>query len=99
MLTKLERAKGIQFIKSMEGPHNFVVVYNTADKITNPVSSAIEKFNAAQFKDLKLSTTNIILNDEKTITIVSEIPNHKSGSELFLTNSRSDCTRQTFFEL
>lgn len=83
LLTKLERAKGIQFIKSMEGPHNFVVVYNTADKITNPVSSAIEKFNAAQFKDLKLSTTNIILNDEKTITIVSEIPNQAAALSYF----------------
>lgn len=42
LLDKLERAKGIQFIKSMEGSHNFVVVYSTSDKITNPVSSAIE---------------------------------------------------------
>ena len=83
LLTKLERAKGIQFIKSMEGPHNFVVVYNTVDKITNPVSSAIEKFNAAQFKDLKLSTTNIILNDEKTITIVSEIPSYTAAMSYF----------------
>lgn len=83
LLTKLERAKGIQFIKSMEGPHNFVVVYNTSDKITNPVSSAIEKFNAAQFKDLKLSTTNIILNDEKTITIVSEIPSQAAALSYF----------------
>jgi tetratricopeptide (TPR) repeat protein len=83
LLTKLERAKGIQFIKSMEGPHNFVVVYNTVDKITNPVSSAIEKFNAAQFKDLKLSTTNIILNDEKTITIVSEIPSQAAALSYF----------------
>jgi hypothetical protein len=99
LLTKLERAKGIQFIKSMEGPHNFVVVYNTADKITNPVSSAIEKFNAAQFKDLKLSTTNIILNDEKTITIVSEIPSQSSSAELFRQIPRPDCARQTFFEL
>lgn len=83
LLDKLERAKGIQFIKSMEGPHNFVVVYNTSDKITNPVSSAIEKFNAAQFKDLKLNTTNIILNNEKTITIVSEIPSQTAALSYF----------------
>ncbi|KXK31567.1 MAG: tetratricopeptide domain-containing protein [Bacteroidetes bacterium OLB12] len=83
LLDKLERAKGIQFIKSMEGPHNFVVVYSTSDKITNPVSSAIEKFNAAQFKDLKLNTTNIIFNEEKTITIVSELPSQAAALSYF----------------
>jgi tetratricopeptide (TPR) repeat protein len=83
LLDKLERAKGIQFIKSMEGAHNFVVVYNTADKITNPVSSTIEKFNASQFKDLKLNTTNIIFNDEKTITIISELPSQAAALSYF----------------
>lgn len=83
LLDKLERAKGIQFIKSMEGPHNFVVVYSTSDKITNPVSSAIEKFNATQFKELKLNTTNIIFNDEKTITIVSELPSQAAALSYF----------------
>lgn len=83
LLDKLERAKGIQFIKSMEGSHNFVVVYSTSDKITNPVSSAIEKFNAAQFKDLKLNTTNIIFNEEKTITIVSELPSQAAALSYF----------------
>lgn len=83
LLDKLERAKGIQFIKSMEGPHNFIVVYSTSDKITNPVSSAIEKFNATQFKDLKLTTTNIIFNEEKTITIVSELPSQNVALSYF----------------
>lgn len=72
---KEERARGIQFIKSFEGPHNFVIVYNTAEKITIPVSNALEKFNAAQWKDLKLNTSNIILTNDKTITIVTELPN------------------------
>jgi len=83
LLDKLERAKGIQFIKSMEGPHNFIVVYSTSDKITNPVSSAIEKFNATQFKDQKLTTTNIIFNEEKTITIVSELPSQNVALSYF----------------
>ncbi|MCE7864937.1 MAG: hypothetical protein DYG99_15470 [Bacteroidetes bacterium CHB5] len=83
LLDKLERAKGIQFIKSMEGPHNFVVVYSTSDKITNPVSSAIEKFNTTQFHDLKLNTTNIIFNEEKTITIVSELPSQAAALSYF----------------
>ncbi|MCW5910284.1 MAG: hypothetical protein KIT62_04380 [Cyclobacteriaceae bacterium] len=83
LLNKLERAKGIQFIKSLEGTHSFVVVYNTADKITIPVSSALEKFNAAQFKDLKLTTTNIIFNDEKTITVVSDLSSQAAALSYF----------------
>lgn len=83
LLEKLERAKGIQFIKSMEGPHNFVIVYNTADKITNPVSTALEKFNANQWKDLKLNTSNIIFNEEKTITIVTELPSREAALSYF----------------
>jgi hypothetical protein len=83
----------------MEGPHNFVVVYSTSDKITNPVSSAIEKFNATQFKDLKLTTSNIIFNEEKTITIVSELPKPECCLKLFRQIPRSDCTRQALFEL
>jgi tetratricopeptide (TPR) repeat protein len=83
LLEKLERAKGIQFIKSMEGPHNFVIVYNTADKITNPVSTALEKFNASQWKELKLNTSNIIFNEEKTITIVTELPSREAALSYF----------------
>jgi tetratricopeptide (TPR) repeat protein len=83
LLEKQERAKGIQFIQSMEGPHNFVIVYNTAEKITNPVSTALEKYNASQWKDLKLNTSNIILNDEKTITIVTELPTLEAALSYF----------------
>ncbi|HNV27576.1 MAG TPA: hypothetical protein PKJ83_00470 [Cyclobacteriaceae bacterium] len=83
LLEKLERAKGIQFIKSMEGPHNFVIVYTTADKITNPVSNTLEKYNASQWKDLKLNTSNIIFNEEKTITIVTELPTREAALSYF----------------
>lgn len=83
LLEKLERSKGIQFIKSTAGVHNFVVVYTTNDRITNPVSNALEKFNANQWKDLKLNTSNIILNEEKTITIVTELPSLEAALSYF----------------
>jgi tetratricopeptide (TPR) repeat protein len=83
LIAKLERSKGIQFIKSLEGVHSFVVVYTTEDRITNPVSTALEKFNAAQWKDLKLNTSNIILNEERTITIVTDLPNLETALSYF----------------
>ncbi len=83
LVEKLERAKGIQFNNSTEGAHNFVIVYNTNDKITNPVSTALEKYNTSQWKDLKLNTSNIIFNEEKTITVVIELPNRETALSYF----------------
>lgn len=83
LLEKLEKAKGIQFGTSLEGPHNFVIVYNTSERITNPVSTTLENYNDAQWKELKLNTSNLILNDEKTITLVSEFPSRKAALSYF----------------
>jgi len=83
LLEKQERAKGIQYGTSLEGPHNFVIVYNTSDRITNPVSTTLENFNDTQWKELKLKTSNLILNDEKTITMVIEFPNRKEALSYF----------------
>ena len=37
-------------------------------------STALTKFNAANFNDLKLKTSNLILNDMYTITLVTDLP-------------------------
>ena len=83
LLEKLERAKGIQFAAKLEGPHNFIIVYNTAERITVPISNTLENYNDVQWKELKLATTNMILNDEKTITMVTEFPNRKAALSYF----------------
>jgi len=83
LIEKLERAKGIQFNPSLDGPHNFIIVYNTADRITNPVSTTIENYNDSQWKELKLNTSNLILNDDKTITLVTEFPDRKTALSYF----------------
>jgi tetratricopeptide (TPR) repeat protein len=83
LLEKLERAKGIQFAAKLEGPHNFIIVYNTAERITVPISNTLEKFNDVQWKELKLATTNMILNEEKTITMVTEFPSRKAALSYF----------------
>ncbi|MBX2900888.1 MAG: tetratricopeptide repeat protein [Cyclobacteriaceae bacterium] len=83
LLEKLERAKGIQFSSYLDGPHNFVVVYTTGDNITIPVSNALDKFNAMQWKDLKLNTTNLILNADKTISLVTELPSRAAALSYF----------------
>ncbi len=76
-LEKIEKAKGIQFNKELEGPHFFVVVYNSVDRLTNPVVDALEKFNKAEFSKLKLTTSNLGL-EEKTLTMCVEFPDKAS---------------------
>ena len=76
-LEKIEKAKGIQFSKVLTGPHFFVVVYNSTDRLTNPVVDALEKFNKAEFNKLKLTTSNLGL-EEKTLTMCVEFPDRES---------------------
>jgi tetratricopeptide (TPR) repeat protein len=83
LLENLERARGIQYAATPEGPHTFIIVYTTAERITPLVSSTLEKFNDTLWKDLKLSTSNLILNDEKTLTLVTEFPNRKEALGYF----------------
>jgi len=83
LLEKLERSKGIQFNPSLEGAHNFIIVYNTADRITNPVSTTLENYNETQWKDRELNTSNLILNDQKTITLVTEFADRKAALSYF----------------
>ncbi len=83
LLDKIEKAKGIQYSTSLNAPHVFVTIYNTAGKITNPVDDALEKYNSTSWKNLKLTVSNIILNDEKTLTIVEGLPDRETALSYF----------------
>lgn len=83
LMAKLEKAKGIQFDKTMQGQHRFIVAYNTSDKITNAVASALEKFNDSQWPNLKLITSNLILNDNTILTIVNDFPDRETALSYF----------------
>ncbi len=77
LLEKIEKAKGIQFSKELTGPHFFVVVYNSTDRLTNPIVDALEKFNRTGYNKLKLTTSNVGF-DEKTITMCVEFSNREA---------------------
>ncbi|MBI3220694.1 MAG: hypothetical protein HYZ44_14360 [Bacteroidetes bacterium] len=83
LLDKLERAKGIQYSTTTTGPHYFVTVYNNSDRITNPVADALDKFNAGQWKNLKLTTSNLALTDDKTLTMTVEFADRESALSYF----------------
>ncbi len=69
-----EQKNGIQYIRSLEEPHYFLIVYKTEENMSLPASSALAKFNENNFKDLKLKTSNLVLNDMYTLTLVADLP-------------------------
>lgn len=76
-----EKRKGIQYIRSLEEPHYFVMVYKKTENLGNIPNLVLEKFNAAYFKELKLKTSNLVLNDDYIITLVAELPRVSSAIE------------------
>ncbi|MFM7428661.1 MAG: hypothetical protein ACKO1F_02050, partial [Flammeovirgaceae bacterium] len=82
LLAKLEKAKGIQFNTTLTGIHYFIAIHKSADKITVPVDDALDKFNT-QWKNLKLTTSNLALNDESIITMVVELPDKETALSYF----------------
>ena len=83
LLEKIEKAKGIQFSTSLNGPHVFVTIYNSSERITNSIVDALEKFNGNSWKSLKLTTSNLILNEEKTLTMIEGLPDRETALSFF----------------
>jgi hypothetical protein len=80
-----EKRKGIQYIPSFEEPHYFVLVYKRTEKMDAIASAALENFNKANFKELNLRTSNLVLNDEYTLTFVADLPENSTAVAYYKT--------------
>jgi len=80
-----EQQKGIQYIRSLEEPHYFVMVYKQDEGMGGAGTSALEKFNQSYFKDLKLKTSTLLLNDDYTLILVADLPRISSALEYIRT--------------
>ena len=80
-LKNQEKRKGIEYIKSFEESHYFIIVHKKSDNLGNRASVALEKFNQEHFKDLKLKTSNLVLSDDYIITLVADLPRLSSAIE------------------
>ena len=83
LIQRLEKARGIQFIQSFDEPHYFVTVYDSRAKLTNAVVNALEAYHARSFPNLKLTTSNLVINEEKTLTMVIEFKNREAALDYF----------------
>ncbi|MCI0751427.1 MAG: tetratricopeptide repeat protein [Flammeovirgaceae bacterium] len=80
---KREKARGIQYILSLEEPHYFVIVSRQSDKQSEKLSAALESFNKSTRPNLKLKTSNLIFDSNLALTFVSEFDGPKSAMEYY----------------
>lgn len=80
---KKEKEKGIQYIKSFDEAHYFVLVSDRESDMADKATRALEGFNISNFKDSNLKVSTLILNDTYTLTLVSDLPSMTSALEYY----------------
>jgi tetratricopeptide (TPR) repeat protein len=80
-VSRQEKNNGIQYLRSLEEPHYFVIVHKKSENLGNKPSSVLEKFNEKYFKEYKLRTSNLVLNDDYIITLVADLPRVSAAIE------------------
>jgi tetratricopeptide (TPR) repeat protein len=81
----LQKQKG--YIKSFEEPHYFVLVYPAEEHLEDQATVALTKFNLTHFSDLQLKVSNLALNEQYSLTLVSLLPRVSSAIEYYRTFS------------
>ena len=87
-IEKTERSRGIRFMPSFEEAHYFVIVHRILDKSSAPIATAVEKFNDGFYKGKRLQTTNLIFNEQYSLTFTGNLANKKDAIE-FLNRFKS----------
>lgn len=82
-LQKVEKAKGIRFANEPENIHYYVIVYRIDDRILDKVTAEIEAYNKSQARDKKLETSNLVINENYTLTMVTELKDKVAALEYF----------------
>lgn len=77
------KRRGIRYVYSFEESHYFVIVFRQTEKLSDIATGALESFNNAYFKDLKLKTSNLTLNEEYALTMVSDLPTLEAAKEYY----------------
>jgi tetratricopeptide (TPR) repeat protein len=84
-LENQEKRRGIQYIRSLEEPHYFVIVYKKGQKFENILPAVLETFNQANFPELDLKITNLVFNDQYSMTFVSDLDNVTTAIRYYTT--------------
>lgn len=82
-LKKQRRLLGTEFVTYFDQEHYLVVVYDAGKGITDKVYPLIETYNDANFEKQDLKTSNLILDDNQSITMVSSFKDKQEALEYF----------------
>jgi hypothetical protein len=82
-LQKVEKAKGIRFANEPAITHYFVIVYKISDKLSDKISADITQFNAINFRDKKLETSNLVFNEDYALAMVTDLKDRAAAVEYF----------------
>lgn len=80
-----ERRRVMHFTHDMESSHYFVMVYRREEPINEIASFVVENFNKTYYGGQPLNISNLALNDEHGMTIVSDFPNAAAAQQYFKT--------------
>jgi len=70
VLSELEKEKGIRFIRNLEAAHQLVIVHQREFNLSTILTEKIDAYNSKKFKELKLTSSNLALDQNLTMTIV-----------------------------
>lgn len=84
-LEEQEKRKGIRYIRSLEEPHYFVVLHRKTEKLEEILPAELAKFNNSNFPDQDLKISNLVFNEQYTITFVADLMNVTTAVDYYRT--------------
>lgn len=82
-LQKQQRLLGTKYVPYFEQEHYFVVLYEAEKQLTDTVYPLIAAFNAQNYADSDLKTSNLIFDDRYSLTMVSGLDNMETATAYF----------------
>ncbi len=87
---KQEKAKGIRFQNSWDGPMVFVLVHQKDDKLSDKATDYLEKLLHSVLPKNGPKSTNLVFNEESNITILSDFSDLESARLFYLRFTEAD---------
>ncbi len=80
---KLDKARAIRYSNNLDAPHFFVISHLQQSKISDLLSTTLDKFIQQNYRGGKLKTSTLFLNEFYVLTMVSEFPDPLSAIDFF----------------
>lgn len=88
-LERKRKRLGTEYVKYLEQSHYLVYIYELKSGLTDAVSQSIDNYNA-KHAGLNLKTSNLILNDDLAMILISDFENKIDAFEYYSDFVKSD---------